>query len=582
MTELESPTLKRASASQLEIALAHAALGRRVFPFRLSEADASGHRDKKPLVKWSADATTDPETIRRWAKRFPTAHYGWNLEPGLVVVDIDDAAAFLGTGLELPSAPSQTTPSGGSHHLYQGDGVKQTVKAVPGLDTRVGGKGFVGLYAVDAFTGPPASPPAWLVDVGTNETAPLVSEDEPINSRHEITQVMGKWRREGKTAAEVRTLLYGMYAEGMLTESDQGRPWTKKDLDDLAAEAGKWEAGEIITDELRRKFKVRAVKREEPEESIWTPLSAVPRGDAEPLLLGRLHPADHTVLFGTGGTGKGVVAAWWAARLSVGGDARHVLIVDYEQKAQYEWAPRVEAFGGDMDLVQIYQPIGAIWDEAEAIARELTGFTRPYLIIDSITPALGNQEVEKSKAATMYKRALDDIWRRSGLGKLGMLSLAHTTKDNENPKYPFGSVFWHNNARVTISLVGDEYRPRVLTQRKTNQKALFQTVDIDWSWSEFEELPRTLIETPHIPAVIWRAIDLFNHVPAMADAWLSPAEITKQVNEDGGSKVTKRTVERALAKSDWRSRRTGGRGGAQEWRPDRFEVMPSVAKEQDA
>ncbi|MDP9270078.1 MAG: bifunctional DNA primase/polymerase, partial [Chloroflexota bacterium] len=269
MKELESPALEAAPASELEIALAHAALGRHVFPFRLSKPDASGHRDKRPLVKWTTAATTEEGTIRAWAKEFPTARYGWNLEPGLVVVDIDDAPAFRGTGLELPPAPSQTTPSGGTHHLYQGDGVKQTVKAVPGLDTRVGGKGFVGLYAVDAFTnGEALPPPPWLLEVGINGTAPTeATEAEPITTRHEITVLMGRWRREGKTAAEIRTLLYGMYAEGTLTESNPADPWTKADLDKLAAEAAKWEAGEVVTEEMAHRLTTVTYGKREEEPS---------------------------------------------------------------------------------------------------------------------------------------------------------------------------------------------------------------------------------------------------------------------------------------------------------------------------
>ena len=42
----------------LDIALAHAALGRRVFPFLLLPRAGRGF-DKKPLVKWKGGATTD-------------------------------------------------------------------------------------------------------------------------------------------------------------------------------------------------------------------------------------------------------------------------------------------------------------------------------------------------------------------------------------------------------------------------------------------------------------------------------------------------------------------------------------------
>jgi len=57
-------------------------------------------------------------------------------------------------------------------------------------------------------------------------------------------------------------------------------------------------------------------------------LSDVSIAPAPPTLLGRLDPEGATVLFGEGGIGKGIMAAWWIVGL-VGLDHR-VLLVDYE------------------------------------------------------------------------------------------------------------------------------------------------------------------------------------------------------------------------------------------------------------
>ena len=57
-------------------------------------------------------------------------------------------------------------------------------------------------------------------------------------------------------------------------------------------------------------------------------LSEITTAPASPTLLGRLDPEGPTVLFGEGGIGKGIMAAWWIVGL-VGLDHR-VLLVDYE------------------------------------------------------------------------------------------------------------------------------------------------------------------------------------------------------------------------------------------------------------
>src|SRR5205814_668653 len=69
-----------------------------------------------------------------------------------------------------------------------------------------------------------------------------------------------------------------------------------------------------------------------------------------------------------------------------------------------------------------------------------------YLIIDSVAFAAG-MAAETSEAATAYWAAL----RQIGVG--GSLSIAHSTKrvaKSENGREkPFGSVYWHNGARMT-------------------------------------------------------------------------------------------------------------------------------------
>ena len=207
-------------------------------------------------------------------------------------------------------------------------------------------------------------------------------------------------------------------------------------------------------------------------------------------LLDRLHPAAHTILFGDGGTGKGVLAAWWAARLARD-EGMKVLIIDYEQNATHEWRPRIEAFGGKkiLDSVFIWQPSDAIWDIAADVRQAVLDFAIDYVMVDSVTYACVGQEVEKSTTATMYSLAVAQFG-------VPVLSLAHTTKtEPDKAKWPFGSVFWSNGARVTIrmSLTGEYDEPRKIECIKTNQRSPFAPSEIDWDWVD-SDLPGTLAE----------------------------------------------------------------------------------------
>jgi len=278
------------------------------------------------------------------------------------------------------------------------------------------------------------------------------------------------------------------------------------------------------------------------------PLGEVETGEAAPLLLGRLDPEDHTILFGDGGVGKGIVTAWWIARLSRQG--HRVLVLDYERHARYEWRPRVEAFGGDLERVFIAQPSRAIWDVAGAIAQAADELDVTYLVVDSVGYACLGQEVEKSATATRYSLAIATIGRPA-------LSLAHTTKADADPKHPFGSVFWSNGARVTIGMAGSGDQPRVLANKKTNQRAPFAAVEVDWSWIG-TGLPATLVERPaKSPTVAGRAFE------ALGQDLLTAEELLTRVNGDGFEEKTLGVLRNELSKAKGRSfrRLSDGRWG---------------------
>jgi Bifunctional DNA primase/polymerase, N-terminal len=111
------------SAAAVEWALAYARAAMAVLPVGA---------DKKPLTEHGVkDATTDPDQIRAWWKRWPHAEIGWAVPETLVVVDLDRRAGadglrdfFEHEGIEVDAfeTPIAVTPSGGRHLVFDAKG----------------------------------------------------------------------------------------------------------------------------------------------------------------------------------------------------------------------------------------------------------------------------------------------------------------------------------------------------------------------------------------------------------------------------------------------------------------------------
>jgi hypothetical protein len=70
-----------------------------------------------------------------------------------------------------------------------------------------------------------------------------------------------------------------------------------------------------------------------------------------------------------------------------------------------------------------------------------------FMIIDSAGLACGG-EPEKAEGAIRFFNALNSLG-------LSSLTTAHVTKEETKELYPFGSIFWHNGARMTWNVQGD-------------------------------------------------------------------------------------------------------------------------------
>lgn len=93
---------------------------------------------KCPRGKWRDESTTDPETIRRWWRRLPTANIGIDCgKNGLLVLDADTYKdRYSGDGL-LTRADEETvtvlTGGGGTHLWYKRPDGKDWGNAKKGL-----------------------------------------------------------------------------------------------------------------------------------------------------------------------------------------------------------------------------------------------------------------------------------------------------------------------------------------------------------------------------------------------------------------------------------------------------------------
>lgn len=129
--------------SPLSAALSYA------FDLRIAVFPASP--DKRPLVHWSSEATTDPGKIRFWWSQWPEACVALAMGNGWHALDLDRKkdgdgwSSYLAAGgPRRPSWPVQRTPSGGLHLLWRTEpamGFRNFTRAglFGGLDMRTDG-----------------------------------------------------------------------------------------------------------------------------------------------------------------------------------------------------------------------------------------------------------------------------------------------------------------------------------------------------------------------------------------------------------------------------------------------------------
>ena len=201
----------------LEYALAYAALGIPVFPVwgAIEGACRCGRLCKTPgkhpqshlAPHGQADATTNPEIIKRWWSQDPAAGIGIVLKPaGLVAVDVDPRNGGFETldALEdqhgkLETDVEQFTQGGGLHRLFAfhpEKGARLPGKLGPGVDLKHDGYicveptiGPDGVYEWEASSNPldgahPAPLPEWIAALASNAPDIRATFGQTVAARH--------------------------------------------------------------------------------------------------------------------------------------------------------------------------------------------------------------------------------------------------------------------------------------------------------------------------------------------------------------------------------------------------------------
>jgi hypothetical protein len=148
--------------------------------------------DKRPRTPHGhREATVDPKQISVWWRQWPEALIGWSVARPLFVLDVDarhrgheSLAELQAQHGPLPKTLTSVTGGGGLHMIFRAPinvRVRQLSGFAAGLDTRVGGRGYIILPPSAHASGQqyrwlecvrPVEAPAWLLDLVCVQSAP--------------------------------------------------------------------------------------------------------------------------------------------------------------------------------------------------------------------------------------------------------------------------------------------------------------------------------------------------------------------------------------------------------------------------
>ena len=265
--------------------------------------------DKKPLAQLVPNglkqASNEPETIAQWVNSAPTANWGLLPPANVLVVDVDEPAAWptlLDAYPQLGTAPRQRTPRGGYHlFLRLPDGaiglISASTRKLPGCDIRglgraylavapsiVDGKPYTWEQELVGVPDLPEVPPGLLSQLlpppppppPAPRSAPMPVGDERVQKR--LRGLLG-WACERVATAPVGTRHNTLLQQARLVGG-----WLHHGLDEAEALEALTAAGMAAG---LPEAEVRATTRDGLADGWQAPLD-LPPDDSPPVAVGRL------------------------------------------------------------------------------------------------------------------------------------------------------------------------------------------------------------------------------------------------------------------------------------------------------
>jgi len=521
---------------------------------RCPAAAACGQPGKHPIGKQGfLENTRDPDRIRILLSAGSEPNYGLVCPEGVFAWDVDGDGVPRLVVLEreygaLPLTLRTNTAHGQHVFLRWPDGLPRPLGQMFGYVTRWGsgtGAGYViGPRSVHAtgFEYAPAGtfleiaelPEAWArAAIGAKSaTGSIVVKpggpvDVAVGGRHEYLRDQARHLRGlGLTGEALFVAVSDLNRQLAEPKSPDA---VRRAIGDVETKFGR----DAISDEGWRTARPQA--HQEPPSAATdrsVVLSSISTDPPPPMLVDRLDPTGHTILYGTGGIGKGALACRWISDLVIAG--HRVLIVDYEAHPE-EWSRRVASLAPDVhrgDAVRHLAPRSSLAAATGEVVWTCDAYELDYVVIDSAVMACGTDPL-KPEAAAIYAAALIEIGRPA-------LSLAHVTKVDD-PRYPFGSVFWHNLARMTWSLTGSEAEV-LLKHRKHNNYPSLGTFALSITWQD--GYLREVWERGYNMTILRRVLD------ALDDAGsLTLDQLVAAINDDEHKPVSRKTLQSTLTRA---------------------------------
>lgn len=212
----------------------------------------------------------------------------------------------------------------------------------------------------------------------------------------------------------------------------------------------------------------------------------------------RIALASLNLIVGIEGAGKGTLACWVFAKLTLGelpgslyGTPTNVGVIGDEDSWNDVWVPRLHAAGADLDRVkQIERPDGSLIELAsdkDRLARTVSEQKTPLLYLDALTDHLG--AAVDDWRAKQVREALAPARQLARELQCAVLGSVHPNKSGGTFRQVVsGSVAFNAVSRSSLLLAEhpEDADRRVLVRAKGNLSATPEAVEFDIDSYEFE------------------------------------------------------------------------------------------------